>query len=427
MINNPYDFYRPFDPYKIINDTNFDNAINQLTYEIEKHEIRKRKRTGKEATALHTHMRAVVSDLYAVWDHDPDMYLSISRGRPTYQNPIQRYQPLKLTYQPIINVLDGLSKPAIGYIEMKKGFFDFPGKRLTRIRATKKLITLLKDGFKILAKFRRLDNQETIFLKDDNKQLMDYTDTLETSRMRDSLKTINEMLQRAQIDLDLTLIERESLKKDLRRKIEEGEKVYDPTRTQLIRVFNKGSFKKGGRFYGGWWLSLPRAYRNLITINGAKTVELDYNCLIAAMLYSLEDSRLKGDAYSLPGYDPTVYREEIKTAFYKLLFTTTGKKLSFKDIPLLKKSETAEGLEKALRGRHPIIEKYFRQSYSRHLQYLDSCITENILLRFIKLNKPVLPIHDSYIVLHSDEQLLRRIMQDEYQRVMKVDYCIGIK
>ena len=45
----------------------------------------------------------------------------------------------------------------------------------------------------------------------------------------------------------------------------------------LRRVFGRGSFERGGRFYGGWWQNIPSAYRSVISINGKPTIEMDYS------------------------------------------------------------------------------------------------------------------------------------------------------
>src|SRR5665213_2823864 len=62
-------------------------------------------------------------------------------------------------------------------------------------------------------------------------------------------------------------------------------KFVEFERVRLYRVFNNGSFKEGGRFYGGWWQGIPSRYRQYITIDGHTTWEYDYSYLHPAMLY----------------------------------------------------------------------------------------------------------------------------------------------
>ena len=48
---------------------------------------------------------------------------------------------------------------------------------------------------------------------------------------------------------------------------------------QVYRVFNNSTFSNGGRFYGAWWIGVPKQYRMHIHIDGKPTVELDYSNL----------------------------------------------------------------------------------------------------------------------------------------------------
>ena len=58
---------------------------------------------------------------------------------------------------------------------------------------------------------------------------------------------------------------------------EEENKIgyLDISSVQLRRIFSRNSLKKHGRFYGGWWQSLPSKYRRHIMIDDKKTVEVD--------------------------------------------------------------------------------------------------------------------------------------------------------
>ena len=67
---------------------------------------------------------------------------------------------------------------------------------------------------------------------------------------------------------------------------------------QLHRVFNDGSFSRGGRFYGALHLSLPRDLRPFILIDGQPTVELDYSGLHINMLYHMAGIDYLDDPYS---------------------------------------------------------------------------------------------------------------------------------
>ena len=50
--------------------------------------------------------------------------------------------------------------------------------------------------------------------------------------------------------------------------------------------FNNESFEDGGRFYGGWWQSIPSEYRKYISLNGDLTIEMDYSSIHIHLLYA---------------------------------------------------------------------------------------------------------------------------------------------
>jgi hypothetical protein len=88
-----------------------------------------------------------------------------------------------------------------------------------------------------------------------------------------------------------------------------------PARTRLHRVFNQSSFSLGGRFYGGWWQNIPSPYRAHITINGTRTVEMDYPRLHPTLLYAECGQPMHGDPYDIHHAD----RRLIKVAFNTLV------------------------------------------------------------------------------------------------------------
>ena len=51
--------------------------------------------------------------------------------------------------------------------------------------------------------------------------------------------------------------------------------------------------------------------------------------------------------------------------------------------------------------------------------YTDSQITEAVIRMFVADDKPVLPVHDSYIVKRSDRQYLKEVMQQACNEVLR--------
>jgi hypothetical protein len=106
---------------------------------------------------------------------------------------------------------------------------------------------------------------KTIILRDRDGYLVDYRDNRDIRRMRKRLDALNE-----------GLVTQEIAVKD--RVIREGDRLENGgrARAQLHRVFNRGSFDLGGRFYGGHWQNIPSiGGRDEIKIDGKATTEID--------------------------------------------------------------------------------------------------------------------------------------------------------
>ena len=74
-------------------------------------------------------------------------------------------------------------------------------------------------------------------------------------------------------------------------------------------------FEEGGRFYGGWWQGIPGDYRTFITIDGKRTVQLDYSGMHFSIMYAqLGMDTPMEDPYALEGYGGHL-RGHIKRAF----------------------------------------------------------------------------------------------------------------
>ena len=73
----------------------------------------------------------------------------------------------------------------------------------------------------------------------------------------------------------------------------------------------------GGKYYGPCWQNLSKELRGKIKINGAETVELDFNAMHLHLLYCKVNKRLTDyipegiDAYQLPNRN----RKIVKTSF----------------------------------------------------------------------------------------------------------------
>ena len=66
-----------------------------------------------------------------------------------------------------------------------------------------------------------------------------------------------------------------------------GKKYTVNQHSKLVRrIFSKGSFGKGCRYYGGWWQSIGEKQREKILMDDRETIEIDYKSLHPVLAYA---------------------------------------------------------------------------------------------------------------------------------------------
>jgi hypothetical protein len=265
---------------------------------------------------------------------------------------------------------------------------------------------------------REKTNCETLFLKDAQKKLVNYADTDQTRRWRLNLRGINEAIRAAHIAMpaDLTQTDGQSLRF--------GDRTYCCVKKHLYRVFN-GDWNNGGRFYGGWWLSIPKELRTRILIDGAATVELDFPQMHPRLLYEMIGMPLARnmDAYRIEGQD----RKTVKRAF-NIAINSRSEHAAWMGIANMLVDDDrynltsqhyvlAHDLLERIKLRHPAIlaEGLFFSGAGTKLQRLDSEIAESILLSLLGVGISCLPIHDSFIVKIEHGAVLDSLMSSEFE------------
>ena len=196
----------------------------------------------------------------------------------------------------------------------------------------------------------------------------------------------------------------------------------DFSRVQLRRIFSRGDLNKHGRFYNGWWQSVPSSYRQHITIDGYKTSEVDYSNMSLRIVYALEDIErdIDDDLYDIGldswigGDDPR--RKLIKVFINALMNDEQG---NYK----LKKSELrslglthSELLALVLKAHAPIAHQ-LTAGIGMQTTYLDSQIAELVIKTMQADDIVVLPIHDSFIVRTGYQRWLEVVMEASFKAV----------
>jgi len=419
--------------------------------------------------------------------HLIDQPVRYSRRKSSYGLP-KRYGKPWFTYTHIVRTIDRLEE--LGLVETRNGFRDVDGKSfISRMRPTQRLIDLIGH--------RRVKNQpikELIRLKGLDKRLIDYEETVETGAMRERLAAYNDLMASTEMKLvvpaglrlteksDRILRENYPWTSRIRRSLNSvhyhpyyspyqvliySSLVSSPTihpvpppppttnpihhywgkispegiispleHVQTYRVFNRGSFEAGGRFYSRGlrsYMGLPKQLRKWITLDGEPVVELDYSGLHLRFAYHLKGRDYRNDPYEFCGGDE-IQRKAHKLAALILINSASRKKA----IQATRKSFTEEGIPlltdvaintifDRLIQEHAFIGEFFLSDAGVRFQNRDSEIMDGILTHFTQRGIPILPLHDSCLIASRHEGELRDVMAEEYRKVIGFEPVIEKK
>ena len=441
-----------------------ETVVEKLTTELNNHctEYGFKKRVKSKLPNLKLSVKTLIGNvLVAESKHSGKGYASIHLNKNWYGDST-RYKTkhsyrifVERAYRGLIH-LGYLSQVKAGVSHGSRGLY------LTRYRATSKLLNLFdpKSLIELPVLFAgQLEVSETIRvqhtheeqvpLKEVDKygqpktrtvkyrELVEYEDTDQTNQMRHNLQLINDRIATKWIDLELSREEHTDLITQMAKKdkehLEESPDDYRPlmlSKRSLYRVFNDTEFQTGGRFYGGWWQEIPSKFRDRITIDGKRTVQLDYSGLHPHILYHERSLELEGDPYRVNliprknAEDTGGFRKFIKKSFNAMLNADKVMKRpqrASKGKPketLRHWGVTWKQVVKAIKEKHPDIEDQFFASAGLRLQRIDSDLCEAVMLALIKRSSEivVLPVHDSFIVHHG--------YKDELMAMMLGAYCL---
>jgi len=369
-------------------------------------------------------------------------YFVIPIGTSQVSIPLSsgQYTNSGYSYRIVKRVYDVLS--SLGWINIVRGS-EAKGK-VTRISAKDPLVSRFDEyGLKwlpqepkspeLLVQLRHYKNPEGKTKKAKGKKIeLPLPETDEVNQLRSSLYAYNQFLIQQCVALDLNDDQLNDVGKAMQKKAndepwknEEDDQyvsTLDFHRLQLRRIFSRGSMELGGRFYGGWWQSIPSLYRPHITINEYKTVEIDYSSMSLRILYSQRgiDVSPNEDLYDigldnwLGGDDPR--RKPIKTYINAVLNDESG------NYRLAKVKQELVGishyqLHDLVLKRHKGIADLLSSGVGLQTQYIDSQIAELVMQRMMEEEVLVLPIHDSFIVRKGYQADLADCMQEAFTKL----------
>lgn len=278
-----------------------------------------------------------------------------------------------------------------------------------------------------------LDTVEVVELRDLRKSPKLYRNTLELRVMQDGVRALNLVNSRHTFLSGVG---------------EEITNVY-------VRIFSRGDFALGGRWYRAGILHLynkTEKARLDVTIDGSSVVEVDFSCLhfrIVAAMFGIDEDSVPMDLYTEPlkrlvpeedwaDYDSKTDRNIIKLAI-NILFNA-GSSLSaatgairnvLRGLTEEEKKESRISSAKAtvdlILECYPDFSPYMRGAVDNLglvLQRCDSDIAERVVGEFVSKGKPILPIHDSFLVKEEDLDLLLNSMGNSFREQLGVDFIV---
>ena len=391
-------------------------------------------------------LKVLLLDLYVAWLEDPSLCVGVSRNNNSYTVG-SRYNALHISRK-IVDIVDVLVIEE--YLDGIKGSNHRQGNgksnKTSRIRPTLKL----QDQFaQLTVSDYDIDHhhqEETVILTDyetneegnytksngrKKRLLIEYLDTPDTNQIRRDLAAYNELLRQTYVDIatleDPFVVRTKKDDKTQRIKIDQSKKF-------VRRIFSRGDWNCNGRFYGGFWQQVGSEYRKHIYIDDSPTVEVDYKGLHAAILSAEKGVVYSGDRYDLGSVVcPRLDKQQQRKAVKLLVLAAINAKDRNSAFGAFRQAQSTGSTEKTLTNdelgllldiflqQHPYLEDGICSDQGIRLMNVDSLITNYIIKEFVKRQKPILFVHDSYIVDTKDVELLRDCMKEASLDVVGVD------
>ena len=369
--------------------------------------------TGKKEITK-KHLEVLLLDLYIAWKTDPMLEIGIHIA-PDFYTKVKRYNNQHIT-RTMIDVVTTLKNHNL--INFHKGLEA--KHKVSHICAAPTLENYFKDIR--VSVFDINQSQEFLVLRDNDKKYIDYKDNTKTKDLRKVLEKYNEIIR--QTFIDIPFLEKTYLEY-------KGKKHNINHHSKLVkRLFKRGSFDQGGRFFGGWWQYVSEKQRENILIDDRETIEIDYKSLHPVLAYAKKGIDFwKGvnvtkysyfnDAYDVPTTglkDKEDSRAVVKLLFLTALNAKNEKECfeSFRDewdyenhpyTGLFSDTFLKELLD-SIRDRHYQIDEMFCSGIGLNLKKWDSDIVEYIVSDFTERNIPILCIHDSFVIWKEQLDLL---------------------
>lgn len=359
---------------------------------------------------VRANLELALSNLFMAWQTDPSRFVQYGRTKKFY--PLKGCRnPLQAKFK-VVEVIDALQ--SLSLVEGVKGFRTQPGERGKSYRSRVRASATLQQKFAEIGHitFVRHSNAPLLVLRDKDDRSCPYKRTTEIANWESEIAAYNKLLMETSIEHgsgDATA----------------GFSI--PTyRKAVYRVFNRGSFDKGGRFYGPFWQGLKKKQRAELLINGELTVELDYEAQHLVHIYArsginYHDRWPNVDPYQVEGVPRRVVKKFVLIGLNAKSQGSAAKALrqddsiAEEDRHHFEDQFAFEITRDRILAKHGVLAGYFCSDLGIELQREDSEICRYVLNTLTAAQVPVLSVHDSFIVQKKHEAQLRDAMEMAYK------------
>ena len=419
-----------FDPLLRTADDSFRAPLSAFVRYLETREAklggRTRARKAADQTKFCFAVECLLVNLAAAYALSPKAVVAaplsntVLRGNP-------RYRPA--VYGKHFRDLIALMEAAGLIVIVTKGYNvrEWRRSELTTIRYTAKLLK----AFPPLSKtrgvaFKQIEPPEVVVLKDEDGQLLDYTETKGTRRWREEMRTINGFLRDASISIS-----------SRKGHIDEDGFSIQPYARSLRRIWNNGDWEQGGRLYDAFWQTMKREDRlHMIRIDDGPIANVDFSQFNLRLAYALAKVKPPGtDLYDITGKDSAAPnwqqlregRKKLTNAMFNRsapLTSWPGKSADERSslAACFPSGTTARTAISQIREKHAAIASYFESARGLAFMRIESDILVASLLSLMKRGIAALPIHDAVLVPKRYAEVAKRSLERESER--RVGSCI---
>jgi hypothetical protein len=410
---------RHFDPWRLPASDAARAVIADILNQVQNYEeyygLRERKRRPKDQETFEATVTAIICDLIHAELMRDRRGILISRSKRVIT---KKGNPPALNKK-LPEILDSLSSPEMAFVTQVKGHQrSFRGNQLTVITCGTRLLTRIRNHKLTLSDLKRESHGEEVLVLKDNKPhptaqapQLKVPDNDFTRTARQQLREINGWLHQADISVDTSAL-------DLPRPIDPGQRF-------MVRIFNRGSLKSGGRLEGGFWLPMSRRDRlKAIQIEGEEVTILDYGQTALRIACGLAGVETRpGDLYAVPGLEGN--REGVKKVINALFFST--KPLNRKPqgtAKLLPKKMKITQIVDLVKETHPVVSHLMEKGQGHYLQFLESELLVSLLLRLKEEGIVSLPVHEAVVVPRSKKSRCEEIMKEVFKKNVGVEATV---